>query len=92
MSCRYSPIAVMAVFYVVLSILLRCVLLYITPQTEEFAGFLTLLGSFALGFFFDIVTASYIFFLWFLIIACIPARSLQATWYRLLTYGIAVLY
>lgn len=92
MSCRYSPIASMAILYFVLSVILRFVLLFITPHTEEFAGFFSIIGSFVIGFLFDIITASYIFLLWFIIITCIPARALQSSWYAILTYLIAVCY
>lgn len=92
MACRYSPIAVMAVLYIVLCILLRCVLLYITPDTEQFASFITLMGSFIIGICVDIVTASYIFVLWFVLIACMPFAWLHTRWYTLLTYGIATCY
>ena len=92
MSCRYFPIAVIAILYLIINVFLRCILLYITPQTEEFAGFLTLIGSFSIGLIFDIITASYIFLIWFFIITCIPFRYLHTKWYRFFTYSIAVAY
>lgn len=92
MACRYSPIVVMTFFYIIINVVLRGVLLFITPETEHFSGFFTNFLSFLLGIIVDIVTASYIFFFWFIVITLLPFSVLQRTWYRVFTYCIAILY
>jgi phosphoglycerol transferase MdoB-like AlkP superfamily enzyme len=84
---RFNAIFILALLVIIISMVTRFLLLIKSGSSVDY-NFLNLLGIFFIGFFYDLVNASYVVIPLLLYVWLIPGKVYRKGWHRFVLYGI----